>query len=752
MKKNIFFILFKSIFDKLKSAMYLKRIVLLVLLILNFFSDTLVAQTDTFSKKEIKRLTDQASHYLKAANFGKSLEISKIALHQAIRVNDFSSITVSYSTIAANYSELAQFDKAIFFYNKAILYANKTNNDTLINKINNNLGNIYCFEKKQYLKGINYYENTLKYSQKIADTSQIFMTKLNIAWAYFDIGNFEKGYPSLEYINKHSLKFGDDSNVAAINMLNGMYYAHQNNNEKAVSFFLNAIDLGNKTNQKSDLSFSHLEYSKYLLKKGDYKKAYKNLSKYNEIIDELYNKEKLEKANIAGINIELDEYRREIDKFELEKKANLQIVEKSRTIMFLFMVLSIVLLFLLYTLFKNYNFKKRSNAELYNTNKLLTIAKEKAEEASVLKSQFVSTISHELRTPLYGVIGITDILLDENKELANSPHLNSLKFSARYLLSLVNDILQMNNIEDDKVILENLAFNISDEISMIVHSLSFLAKNNSNTIIVKIDPNIPEYLIGDKLRLSQVIINLISNALKFTEKGVVYIDVSLVRVVEKSYFLTFEIEDNGIGIAEENLEKIFDKFVQVGRKQTDYQGTGLGLSIVKQLLTLFNSTISVKSTLNIGTTFTFIIAFEYNQEKTLDVINNIQVNVNCSPEIINVLVVEDNLINQLVTKKTIEKNNYKCSVVGNGYAALEILDKEYFDVILMDINMPIINGFETTRKIRSKGILTPIVALTAFNKAEIAEEALSAGIDDIIMKPFDSVKLFNIITILISKN
>jgi CheY-like chemotaxis protein len=348
------------------------------------------------------------------------------------------------------------------------------------------------------------------------------------------------------------------------------------------------------------------------------------------------------------------------------------------------------------------------------------------------------------------VVGITNMLLDEHKELAHSPHLSSLKFSARYLLSLVNDILQINKIEDNRIILESLTFNISDEINMIKSSLSFIAKTNDNVVHVNVDRNIPEYLIGDKLRLSQIIMNLVSNALKFTKKGEVSINVNLVKVEGKSHFLEFQIQDNGIGIHTADQEKIFDKFVQVSRKETDYQGTGLGLSIVKQLLGLFDSDISLESTIGKGTSFKFVIAFEFNPERTTEIINNIQVDMS-STQIVNVLVVEDNHINQVITRKTIEKNNYKCSVVDNGYAALEILEKENFDVILMDINMPLINGFETTRKIRLKGIGIPIVALTAFDKAEITEEALSAGINDIIIKPFDSIKLFEIISILISK-
>lgn len=731
--------------------MYHLRIVLLLLFGLNYFGNASIAQTKTYSKKEITKLTDEASRYLKEANFEKSLDISKLALRSSINANDLYSAAISYITIAANYAEMAEFDKAIFFYDKSLSYADKTNNDTLRKRINNNLGNIYCFEKKQYEKGIKYYEKSLKYSQKLADTNQVFMTRLNIAWAFFDIGLFEKGFPSLEFINKYNKKYGDATNAVAVNMLNGMYYGHKGDDNKATSSFLNAIKFGNEGNEKSDLSFSYLEFSKYLLKKGDYKKAYENLARYNIIIDELYNEEKIKKANLVGINLELEEYKREIDRIETEKLAQLQSLNKSKIIVLLFGVVFCFLLLLLYTLFRNNNFKKKANATLSQTNMELLVAKEKAEEANILKSQFVSTISHELRTPLYGVVGITNMLLDEHKELADSPHLSSLKFSARYLLSLVNDILQINKIEDNRIILESLTFNVSDEINMVKSSLSFLAKTNDNEVVVNIDPNIPEYLIGDKLRLSQIIMNLVSNALKFTKSGEVRIDVNLSKVEGESHFLEFKIQDNGIGIHLADQEKIFDKFVQVGRKETDYQGTGLGLSIVKQLLGLFDSDVSLESAIGKGTVFKFVIAFDFNPERTTEIINNIQVDMS-STQIVKVLVVEDNRINQVITRKTIEKNNYKCCVVDDGYAALEILEKENFDVILMDINMPLINGFETTRKIRLKGIGIPIVALTAFDKAEITEEALSAGINDIIIKPFDSIKLFKIISILISKS
>jgi len=255
-----------------------------------------------------------------------------------------------------------------------------------------------------------------------------------------------------------------------------------------------------------------------------------------------------------------------------------------------------------------------------SVNDDLKIAKEKAEEVSSLKSQFVSTISHELRTPLYGVVGITNILSEENKELEDSPHLKALKFSAQYLLALVNDILQINKIEEKRVVLEHVPFTIQEEIQTIIHSLQFIANNNGNSIFVEVDSRIPKCLLGDKLRLSQIIMNLVGNALKFTKNGNVIIKVNLIDVKDNLNYIEFQVIDNGIGIEKEDLDKIYEKFVQVGRKADDYQGTGLGLSIVKNLIGLFGSKIEVESKINHGTSFKFTIAFEklvLKQKKTI---------------------------------------------------------------------------------------------------------------------------------------
>lgn len=720
-----------------------KRIFLFLLLFLNCFVNSAIGQTEPISEAKIDKLIKKALADFRESNFEKSLIISRAALNAATNSKNPTLISRSYNIIAANYNELLEVDKAIFFYNKSLYYANKTKNDSIKYNLYNNLGNMYCFEKKQFEKGIQYYKKSIVYGLKIKDLSQVYFSNVNIVWAYFDIKKYEEGYPYLKYVNENKEKYGDELTEIVVNMFNGIYHNFRNEDSLADGFFIKAIKAGKDNTQKSDLAFAHLEYSRFLTKKSRLKEAYEHLSMYTKLTDELYNDEKIKKATVAGFNLELDEYKRQIDKVESEKVEQYHSLKKSKIIVILFVLISLILLFLIITLIKNIRLKKKHNLELLK-------AKEIAEEASLLKTQFISTISHELRTPLYGVVGITNMLLDEHKELARSEHLSALKFSARYLLSLVNDNLQINKIEENKVVLENLTFNISDEITVIKNSLSFLSQKNNNKINIDIDNKIPEYLIGDKLRLAQILMNLVSNALKFTKNGEVDIVVKLDRIEGKFYFLDFLIKDNGVGIAAVDQNKIFEKFVQVGRKEEDYQGTGLGLSIVKRLLGLFGSTISVESDLGKGTTFSFKVPFEHDPQKTKKIIEEIEVDLT-SNEIYKILIVEDNLINQLVTKKIIEKNNYICSVVDDGFGALKILETEEFDLILMDINMPLMNGFETTKRIRLLGIKTPIVALTAFDKDEITDEAISSGINDIIVKPFEPVKLFKILNYLINE-
>jgi signal transduction histidine kinase/CheY-like chemotaxis protein len=717
------------------------------------FYQFIISQEVKISKKQIEKNLISSGDAFYELKCEKSLGIAKKALKDAYQIKDDALIAKAYNVIGLNFDEFIDSKKAIGYYEKSLRHANSAKNDTIRDWAYNNLGNAYTYRKIDFNKGIDYYKKGLFYSKKLKDSVEISYSYLNIASAYLDAKNYEVGKIYLDLAKDFVIKKDELEAKMTYTSLMGSYYSHENKNDYAELFFSQAISFGKDIKSdilNANLSEIYLDYSNHLRKNKEYEKAVIYLTLYKDLNNKLYNEEILKKAKIAGSQVELEDLEREINKIEIQNHEQSIDLKESKLIVLLFVIILFILLLLLYSLYKNNNFREQTNKELKLANEELKLAKEKAEEASQLKTQFVSTISHELRTPLYGVVGITNIILDEHKELANSPHLNSLKFSARYLLSLVNDLLQINKIEENKIVLENMIFNVSDEIKSIIESLEFIAIKNNNKLIYDVDHNIPEFLIGDKLRLSQVFMNLVSNALKFTKDGEVKITARQDRVEGTRHYLFFSVLDNGVGIAKGDQEKIFEKFVQIERKEGDYQGTGLGLSIVQKLTELFGSKIHLESEEGVGTLFSFTIGFEADESKKNEIINNIVVDLSLN-QFHKILVVEDNKINQIVTKKILESNHFKCTILDDGYAAINLLETEVFDVILMDINMPIINGFDTTTLIRKKGITTPVVALTAFDKQEITEQALSCGMNDIIIKPFEQGKLFQVINNLLNK-
>lgn len=712
-----------------------------------------ISQTNLSVKSVVKKLSiaGEALHNFECE---KSLLVSKEALNEAHQLKNHQLMAKAYNIIGLNFDEFSEPKTAIIYYEKALSHALLTENDTIQEWIYNNLGSTYTYRKIDLHKGIEFYKKALFFANKLKDNDEVAYTQLNIAGAYINSKDYINGIKYLDKCKSHIEN--SDLLEAKISLYTnyGNYYNIANQNDEADLYYSKAVAISKENSSElidSNIAEVYLDYSNFLTKIHNDEKAKYFLDLHKTLKEKIYSQEKIDTIKNIVNEIQFDEYERQIEQIENENQKHLIDLSQSRTIDILFGIVILVLLLLVISLLRNNRLRDKTNKILKATNEELLIAKEKAETATQLKTQFVSTITHELRTPLYGVVGITNIIIDEHKELANSPHINSLKFSAGYLLSLVNDLLQINKIEEKRIVLENMIFNISDEINTITDSLKFIAKKNNNKLFIEIDEAIPETLIGDKLRLSQVFMNLVSNALKFTKYGKVTVIAKLDREEGTKKFITFYVKDTGVGIAEADQEKIFEKFVQIERKEGDYQGTGLGLSIVKKLVEIFGGKIELESVEGKGTTFYFTIPFESDDKKKIEIINNIVVDLS-EEKFYHVLVVEDNKINQIVTRKTLENNKFKCTVVDDGYAAVEILDTDKFDIILMDINMPIINGFETTKLIRKKGHKLPIVALTAFDKQEVSEQALSCGMNDVIIKPFEQSKLFQIISNMIDKN
>ncbi|WP_154402462.1 PAS domain-containing hybrid sensor histidine kinase/response regulator [Mucilaginibacter endophyticus] len=365
-------------------------------------------------------------------------------------------------------------------------------------------------------------------------------------------------------------------------------------------------------------------------------------------------------------------------------------------------------------------------------------AKEMAEKSSKFKSEFLSIMSHEIRTPMNAVIGSTNLLLDQDPRPEQMEYLNTLKFSGENLLAIINDILDYNKIEAGKLELNNSRFNIHQLIRKIKQSFESRAAEKALTLELIVDDTISGDLMGDAMRLSQVLNNLISNAIKFTHNGKVTIRLDKDVTTENTVTIKFAVTDTGIGISPESFNIVFDPFMQDQQViNNDYGGTGLGLAITKRLIELHNSTIAVSSELGKGTTFCFAINFtiapavaapkpEVAPAPVTD--NNLQG--------MNILVVDDNKMNLMIAGRFLKRWNAQVQEALNGQIAVDMVNHNSYDLIIMDLQMPVMNGFEATAIIRQSHPDIPVIALTADAMPETYQQALEAGMCDYLTKPF----------------
>jgi len=364
--------------------------------------------------------------------------------------------------------------------------------------------------------------------------------------------------------------------------------------------------------------------------------------------------------------------------------------------------------------------------------------KEKAEQAAKAKSQFLSVMSHELRTPLNAVIGITHLMLQGNPREDQQEDLRTLQFSGESLLHIINDILDFTKLDSGKIELSAIDFNLRELSQSLYQSFSYKAKEKGIVFDVEYDEKMPFMVKGDNFRLSQVLNNLISNAIKFTREGSVKLKISLIEERGAAYVTKFSVIDTGIGIAEEKKDKIFEQFTQADSNTTRlYGGTGLGLSISAKLVELMDSAIVVDSELGKGSDFNFTILFQPGSAAEQAV--PVQKAADKSNEPFHnklILLAEDNAFNANIARRFITGWGANMDVVADGWQAIEFVSRKRYDLILMDVQMPVLDGFACTRKIRKHFKDIPIIAITASPKNEILQDILLCGMNDFVSKPF----------------
>jgi len=385
-------------------------------------------------------------------------------------------------------------------------------------------------------------------------------------------------------------------------------------------------------------------------------------------------------------------------------------------------------------------------------------AKSKAESATLIaenavkaKQQFLSNMSHEIRTPMNAIIGFTKVVLKTELSLKQKEYLTAIKISGDALIVLINDILDLAKVDAGKMVFEQTAFKMARSISAMLHLFETKIQEKNLILVKEYDDNIPQVLVGDPVRLHQIILNLVSNAVKFTTKGKITVGVHLADEDKEKVTIEFSVKDTGIGIGANKIEKIFDNFQQASSGTSRlYGGTGLGLAIVKQLVEQQGGTISVKSTLDEGSTFSFRLSFlKTNQEAEIQ--KEIE-ELDTEIKNIKVLVAEDIPLNQLLMKTLLDDFGFERDIAANGKIAIEKLQDKSYDIILMDLQMPEMNGFETTEYIRNTmNSKIPIIALTADVTTVDLAKCRAVGMNDYIAKPVDERLLYNKIVGLVKK-
>lgn len=709
-----------------------------------FFSFNAVAQKTIDNDPELAqnninyRIAESQAE-LENFNYFKAQKNLDEALKLAEDADNKKSIGVIYAIKGRIQLIIGEKDKAIKSLNKAIEIQRIINDNKNLGISYKTFGDVYL-AKNDYYSALDSYTAAKSKFEEEELNEYLAETLLQESKTYVQLKNYTKARDVIEQSIAIAKNYKYQKILSNALLNQAKIYEKLSNDQKALDIAHECIQIAKTNDFTSILNEGYLVLSNLYKNIENFKTSRDYLDAYVTLSDSIRSLTRVNSPRDLEAQYLLSE---EIEKNKLALEK-LEKAEDSNNLQTLTSILSVALITILslltLSLYKNNNIRLKTNNMLHKKNAELIVAKEKAELASKTKANFLSTVTHELRTPLYAVTGLSNMLLDENPKPEQIQHLKSLKFSGDYLLTFINDILQINKIEANKVDLEPEVFNLNKKINNIILALNNSAQDNNVKIHFEYDKNLPENFIADQIKISQILINLVGNSIKFTKDGDIWIRVYKIEEAGKVFTLRFEIEDNGIGISQEKQDHMFESFsqgsIQINRK---YGGTGLGLSIVKGLIDILKGKIYVKSELNVGTTFYFEIPLEKTnieegEENKVAYFEGNKDDIDLSN--VKILVVEDNKINQMITKKILTKMDLKCDIVDNGEDAVEQIKANTYDIILMDIHMPGISGIEATKIVRSFDKELTIFALTAVTIEDKMHEFEEAGFTDIIPKPF----------------
>ena len=605
---------------------------------------------------------------------------SALAINE--RLDDDVAQSVNLSAIAYLHYDLGDYDNALEFALKCVPIFEKAADEHRLTSIYHILGNIY-FKKEQYTEALRYFEENLDH----ADSGTVLydMAMSGVGKVYYKMGRMEPAQMYLHQALKAAETLGDVEVQITCCYYLGRLHMDDEAYRTARNFLEKAFTLSSEYTRRHDIMSVHEMLSVLYDKVGDIPKAFNHLKDFERIKEEI---------------------------------------------------------------FQQTTFNQLRNLQVRQQVELAQKEKEVAERTANLKQQFMANMSHEIRTPMNAIIGMTRLLLQKEPKEDQLRYLNAIQQSADNLLVIINDILDVSKIEAGKIIIEQIPFSLADVLQSMKDMLMLKAEEKGITLTTHIDDDMPPRTVGDPTRIAQILINLAGNAIKFTEKGGVAVRAKLISNQNKKCLVRIDVEDSGIGIASEYIDKIFDSFTQAGTDTVrKFGGTGLGLTITKQLAGLMNGEVFVHSELGKGTTFSVLLPLKTAEEELetapAPVINtDIHERLNRA----KVLLVEDNEFNRMVAEDTLRDAlpGIRIDVAVNGLKAVEKVQAQAYDVVLMDIQMPVMDGIAATRAIRALDAPARnvnIIAMTANVLQEDVKGYFEVGMNAYVSKPFQTEEL-----------
>lgn len=698
-----------------------------------------------FEKGEARGLNNLAISYDIEADYEHSIQYFLEALSHYNRLGDKSGMASVYSNCGMAYQNMQDLDRSLDFHQRSLM---------LETELQDSIGMAYSM---LHIAGVQLQKDALRAARKNYVAAEAIFDKMELPeekrFVHIGMGELllrsEKPKQALSELTK-ALPFfesvEDKRGTAQILLLIAEAYEKDNKPIDAEQNYLAALKLA------EDLQANHIALECYKKLSA----IYESWEKFAESLA-YYKKYKSQEGSIVteGKTAKLNELenayelgRREQEILLLNKEQEFS--RKVRNIMVVTLIAAIILLLFVFRLYKlkqvAFGTLEKQQKLIERKNFIIQVEKQNALQASEAKAQFLSNMSHEIRTPLNAIIGLAHLIEDQNFNKEQKDNLQGLVFSAQSLLSLVNDILDFSKIEAGKIEFNDVPFSPTELTSNVRHLFKGAIKEKDLKMRVKLDDQIPDMVIGDPSKLSQILTNLVNNAVKFTEQGVITLDLNLISQTDDRVVLEFSVEDTGIGIPVSQQKEVFKTFSQADSRISDtYGGTGLGLAIVKKLLQQKGSEIYLDSQVGRGSRFYFQMTFKVTS-KAHYISTKAEKASFKSLKGLRVLLVEDNKINEMLGVKLLGKWKITVDVAQNGLQAVEMVQMRKYDLILMDIQMPEMDGYEaalTIRKMDGEAYQhVPIVALTAAATTDAMNEILESGMNDYIYKPYNPNDLY----------